>query len=399
MLPVTRVNESMEQINIVGVQFRRAGKIYDFAAGDHSLRIGDSVVVETERGPSLAKVAKLRFEEQKNAADGALKKIVRRASVKDLDVQGKLTEEKALSVTQNKVNELNLDMRVLKADVQFSGNKVIVFFSAPGRVDFRDLVKELATGLKARVELKQVGARDEAKLIGGMGICGREFCCSSFLREFVPVSIKMAKNQNLALNPTKISGGCGRLLCCLNYENDTYTSLRRQMPSKGTRVKIFDQFGDVIKSDFINQLILVELDDGTQQSFAVTAVEVVDRDAGVEGDDWGEDLDLGDLTDLEGEKSSRAPASPRRPERSTRTDDSRRDQRPRQEPRAQREAPPRQEPSPARPEARGPAPGQQASDASGERPKKKRRKRNRRKGNGPGGGQTGGGPSAPPQGS
>lgn len=284
----------MNGINIVGVQFRRAGKIYDFDARDFRLSIGDRVVVETERGPSLAEVKRVAYMEAELSE--ALKPIVRIASRKDRDSSGRLTPEFAESFTKQKIKELNLEMRVISVEIQFGGNKVIVYFSAPGRVDFRELVKELAGGLKTRVELKQVGARDEAKLSGGIGICGREFCCSSFLREFVPVSIKMAKNQNLALNPSKVSGGCGRLLCCLTYEDETYSALRQKLLPKGARVKLLDEtYGDVIKGDILNQTMLVELDSGEQRSVPIKDLEVVDARQGVVDDDWGSDLDFGSL--------------------------------------------------------------------------------------------------------
>ncbi len=303
----------MDLVNVVGVQFRRAGKIYDFAAGEQPLRVGDDVVVDTDRGLSLAKVARLRFVDRGVYKDGGLKPIVRKASHKDLEVAGKLSAEQAEQFARDRVSQLSLDMRIMKAEVQFSGNKAIIYFSAPGRVDFRDLVKDLAGGLKTRVELKQVGARDEAKLIGGIGICGREFCCSSFLREFVPVSIKMAKNQNLALNPTKISGGCGRLLCCLTYEDETYKYLAKQMPPRGTRARVVadDVFGDVLKSDVINQMVLLEMDDGRQMAVKIKDIEIVEKGSGQEaGDDWGEDLDLDDLSALA--EGDRRPSS--RPE-------------------------------------------------------------------------------------
>ncbi|MCX6129106.1 MAG: regulatory iron-sulfur-containing complex subunit RicT [Proteobacteria bacterium] len=287
----------MSGINVVGVQFRRAGKIYDFDAKDFRLSIGDRVVVETERGPSLAEVKRVAYiSEQAETDEAVLKPIVRIASKKDRDSSGRLTPEFAESFTKQKIKDLDLEMRVINVEIQFGGNKVIVYFSAPGRVDFRELVKELAGGLKTRVELKQVGARDEAKLSGGIGICGREFCCSSFLREFVPVSIKMAKNQNLALNPSKVSGGCGRLLCCLTYEDETYSDLRHRLLPKGARVRLPDDtVGDVIKGDILNQTMLVELDSGEQRSVPIIELELVDASHGVVEDDWGSDLDFGSL--------------------------------------------------------------------------------------------------------
>lgn len=286
----------MPGINIVGVQFRRAGKIYDFDAKEFPLAIGDKVVVETERGPSLAEVKRIQFVDEVEVNLEALKPIVRLASIKDQESAGRLTGEHSEGFTKQKIKDLNLDMRVINVEIQFGGNKVIVYFSAPGRVDFRELVKELAGGLKTRVELKQVGARDEAKLAGGLGICGREFCCSSFLREFVPVSIKMAKNQNLALNPSKVSGGCGRLLCCLTYEDETYSALRQMLLPKGARVKLQDgTVGDVVRGDILNQVMQVELDSGELKTVPIVELELVDASHGVVEDDWGSDLNFGTL--------------------------------------------------------------------------------------------------------
>jgi cell fate regulator YaaT (PSP1 superfamily) len=304
----------MVGVNVVGVQFRRAGKVYDFNAQDIDLRIGDQVVVDTDRGPSLAKVVQLKYFEAHEMKGEEVKPVMRKASEKDLKESLKLTEDHAEEYTSAKVKELKLEMRVLKAEVQFGGNKVILYFSAPGRVDFRELVKQLATGLKARVELKQVGARDETKIIGGLGICGREYCCSSWLRDFVPVSIKMAKNQNLALNPSKVSGGCGRLLCCLTYENDLYSELRQKLPPRRARVQLADKsLGEVMRTDLLNQIAEIQLENGELVIVPVSQVLVLDQSirSRSEGDrsksssnddndstgDWGEGLDLGELMD------------------------------------------------------------------------------------------------------
>ncbi len=269
----------MNTVNVVGVQFRRAGKIYHFTAGEFDVRVGDEVVVDTDRGPSLAEVAVLKLVDRSEVGDQELKPIIRKASQKDLEPAGKLTPDYVEKFAREALKRHDLNIRILKAEILLGGNKVVVYFSAPGRVDFRELVKDLATGLYARVELKQVGARDEAKLVGGIGICGREFCCSSFLREFVPVSIKMAKNQNLALNPTKVSGGCGRLLCCLTYENDTYSELRRVMPGKGAKVRVIEDglVATVVKSDLINQLVMIISDAGNMQTLPVSQLEVLDK--------------------------------------------------------------------------------------------------------------------------
>lgn len=286
-------------INIAGVQFRRAGKIYDFRYDDIGLTVGDHVVVDTDRGPSLARVVMLKFETESKNADRELKSIARKASKKELEKKPKVEIDEVLKYTKDRIKTLKLDMNILNAEIQFGGNKITVFFTSPGRVDFRELVKDLASGLKARVELKQVGARDETKLIGGTGICGREFCCSSFLREFVPVSIKMAKNQNLALNPNKVSGGCGRLLCCLTYEDDTYTSLRKNIPKKGTKVFIPETggYGNVLKGDVLNQEVVIENERGQQETYALDDLEILDKQTPKakqpqEADEWGDDIDL-----------------------------------------------------------------------------------------------------------
>jgi cell fate regulator YaaT (PSP1 superfamily) len=310
----------MDGVNMVGVQFRRAGRIYDFAAGALDLKVGDDVVVETERGPSLAKVAVVHFATRGKE----LKEVLRVASRRDLEETRKLTPEHASSFTKERADKLGLKMSVLQSEVQFGGNKVIIYFASPGRVDFRELVKDLAAGLRARVELKQVGARDEAKLVGGIGICGREFCCSSFLREFVPVSIKMAKNQNLALNPSKVSGGCGRLLCCLTYENDLYVELRKKLPPKGTRVRALEDgvTGHVLKGDVLNQVLLLETTEGKLLSVKLSQCEIIQPgDAGpdeeTEADAWGEDIDLAALAGLEdeGAKGDKAPGGQGRGDR------------------------------------------------------------------------------------
>lgn len=291
----------MQGINIVGVQFRRAGKIYDFSAGDIPCQVGDQVVVDSERGPSLAFVCQVKFDLYDESYGRKLKPILRKATTKEISLPLKITEKEVHDFTKEKIETLGLDMRILKCEIQFGGSKIIIYFNAPGRVDFRELVKELAGGLKARVELKQVGSRDETKLLGGIGICGREYCCSSFLREFVPVSIRMAKNQNLALNPSKVSGGCGRLLCCLTYENETYKHLRMALPPRGAKVKVIEtaQIGIVQKTDLLNQTALIELADQQIQSFKITALEIQagyenpkqeDLDEGF--DEWAEDLDL-----------------------------------------------------------------------------------------------------------
>ncbi len=299
----------MSGINIASVQFNRAGKLFDFQYIDLELRVGDQVIVETERGLSLAQVMRLGFkalQTSKESGQRRLKPIVRKAQTRDLEMSERLEEDYVTSYTHSMVSELKLEMNILKSDVQFGGSKVVVYFSAPSRVDFRDLVKRLASGLKTRIELKQIGARDETKLLGGLGICGREYCCSSFLREFVPVSIRMAKNQNLALNPGKMSGGCGRLLCCLTYENDTYTELRQNLPPRGATVLVgpHKESAKVLRSDLLNQTVQVELMSGQTEMFAIKDIEIPKAAKGKKAEplssmdsvgEWGDDLDFGSL--------------------------------------------------------------------------------------------------------
>ena len=287
--------------NLVAVQFKRAGKIYHFAMREHmNLLVGDMVVVDTDRGLSLAKVVRLIYTKD---SDKQIKTIIRKATAGDLK-EGRISVDEAQTFVQKKITHLELNMKVLKVEVQFSGNKVVVYFSAPGRVDFRQLVKEIAAGLKLRVELKQVGPRNETKLLGGMGVCGREYCCSSFLRDFLPVSTRMAKNQNLALNPGKVSGGCGRLLCCLKYENSTYTELRRKLPERGALVEIISNNlkGTVSKVDLLNEMLVVESENNEQINVAAKDVKLLEtasktrrQDKSDDEQDWGEDLDLKDL--------------------------------------------------------------------------------------------------------
>lgn len=294
----------MSGINIACVQFNRAGKIFEFFYEDISLSVGDRVVVETERGLGLASVLTLGFRKSSEKSERKLKPIIRKALDKDFTNASGLTEDYVKKYTEKVVRNLKLEMRVLKGEVQFGGEKVVIYFSSLGRVDFRELVKSLAKGLSTRIELKQIGARDEAKVLGGIGICGREYCCSSFLREFVPVSIRMAKNQNLALNPHKVSGGCGRLLCCLNYENDNYTDLRKNLPPRGTSVRIAStsQVGKVIRSDLLNQTVQLETEAGEIETVKVIDIEYVnskkDKEVNKSSElNWGDDLDLESLAD------------------------------------------------------------------------------------------------------
>lgn len=236
-------------IRIVKIQFHAAEKLYDFIAGTLELKQGDKVIVETDRGRSMAIVATPPAEIPDGVAPESLKSILRKATPADLEAaeRNRAREKETHIFCQNKIAERNLEMKLVKVEYAFDGSKAVFYFTADGRIDFRDLVKDLAQHFHTRIEMRQIGVRDEAKIVGGLGICGRELCCSAFLRDFAPVSVKMAKEQNLALNPTKISGQCGRLLCCLGYEFDTYCELRKGLPKCGKHMKCGDAEGEVVK--------------------------------------------------------------------------------------------------------------------------------------------------------
>lgn len=226
-------------INVIGIRFKKAGKIYYFDPDNFEINKKDFVIVETSRGIEFGEVIvgpKLVCEKE---IVQPLKKVVRIATEKDIAVNEDniSKKEKALEQCQEKVNRHNLIMKLIDVEYTFDNSKIIFYFTAEGRVDFRDLVKDLAAVFKMRIELRQIGVRDEAKMVGGIGTCGKSLCCHSWLPEFEPVSIKMAKIQNLSLNPTKISGICGRLMCCLKFENEIYQELRRGMPEVGEKVK------------------------------------------------------------------------------------------------------------------------------------------------------------------
>lgn len=236
-------------IRIVKIQFHTAEKLYDFNAGALELKSGDRVIVETDRGRCMAIVATAPAEIPDELAPDSLKTILRKATEVDLEAAktNRAREKETHLFCQAKIAERNLDMKLVNVEYIFDGSKAVFYFTADGRIDFRDLVKDLAQQFHTRIEMKQIGVRDEAKIVGGLGICGRELCCSSFLRDFAPVSVKMAKEQNLALNPTKISGQCGRLLCCLGYEFETYCELRKGLPKCGKHLKCGGVEGEVVK--------------------------------------------------------------------------------------------------------------------------------------------------------
>ena len=250
---------------IISVQFSTASKLYDFNAAEIAVVAGDHVVVETERGLSIGQIMRGPLERDVENPD-KLVTIKRKANFDDmatLERNGQ-KEKEAFDFCLRRIVERSMQMKLVRVEYQFDGSKAVFFFTADGRVDFRDLVKDLAHTFHTRIEMRQIGVRDESKITGGIGICGRELCCCSFLRDFQPVSVKMAKEQNLALNPNKISGQCGRLLCCLDYEYETYCSLRKTFPKCGKRVRTASTNGVIDKLNILTGTITLRLDDGKQ---------------------------------------------------------------------------------------------------------------------------------------
>ena len=235
---------------VIGVRFRTAGKIYYFAPGKLEIRQGDNVIVETARGVEFGRVVCGPREVKDEEVVQPLKSVIRMANDQDRKTveKNRQKEKEAFKICQEKIKKNNLEMKLVDVEYTFDGNKILFYFTADGRIDFRELVKDLAAVFRTRIELRQIGVRDETKLKGGIGICGRPLCCSTYLTEFSAVSIKMAKEQNLSLNPTKISGVCGRLMCCLNNEEETYEVLNSQLPSVGDAVTTKDGLTGVVHS-------------------------------------------------------------------------------------------------------------------------------------------------------
>lgn len=250
--------------DVVGIRFKRAGKVYYFDPAGIDLHVTDRVVVKTARGLEIGEVVIAPQQVLDSEIKEQLKPVVRKAEIADIKRAQELEQmnSEALIECARLIDKLRLPMKLLYAEYNLSGNRLTFFFSASERVDFRELVKELTNKLKVRVELRQVGPRDEAKLIGGYGRCGRQLCCCSFLNEFAPVSIRMAKEQDLPLNPVKISGICGRLMCCLGYEVDQYRDMRDKLPKKGQRVMTSTGAAVVTGGNPIKQTVLVELASG-----------------------------------------------------------------------------------------------------------------------------------------
>ncbi|MHB9093748.1 MAG: PSP1 domain-containing protein [Eubacteriales bacterium] len=268
-------------IEVVGVRFKPAGKIYYFDPEGIALEVGDNVILETTRGIECGQIVvkpKMVTEEEIIAP---LKKIIRKATAVDLkQVEINKTKEKeAFKSCVKKIEEHGLPMKLVDVEYTFDANKIIFYFTADGRIDFRDLVKDLAAIFRTRIELRQIGVRDEAKMLGGLGTCGRGLCCATFLGEFDPVSIRMAKEQNLSLNPTKISGICGRLMCCLKYESEAYESEKAIYPSEGTTVNTPVGEGKIVSVNILKKTLLVEIKETRQLvEFPLTDLEILSKE-------------------------------------------------------------------------------------------------------------------------
>ena len=249
-------------VEIISIRFKEGGKQYYFNPNGELFRLGEGVIVETARGVEFGECTQENTEVDEMELTAPLRPVLRRATPEDqlTREKNKEKEARAFQICQEKIAEHGLEMKLVEAEYSFEGNKVLFFFTAEGRVDFRALVKDLASAIHARIELRQIGVRDEAKMLGGLGICGRPFCCSQFLEEFQPVSIKMAKTQNLSLNPTKISGTCGRLMCCLKYEQDAYEDLVKHSPKQESFVETPDGAGTVSSVNLLRQTVQVRLE-------------------------------------------------------------------------------------------------------------------------------------------
>lgn len=265
-------------VEVIGIRFKKAGKIYYFDPGEMTIAKDDYIIVETVRGVEFGKVVIANKQVDEEDVVLPLKKVIRTATPKDKRIVAENQENasEAYQVCESKIIEHQLDMNLVDVEYTFDRNKVIFYFTADGRVDFRDLVKDLASVFKTRIELRQIGVRDEAKLLGGIGPCGRMLCCSTFLGDFEPVSIKMAKDQNLSLNPAKISGLCGRLMCCLKYENDDYETAKKELPDLGETIKTPYGKGKVVGLNILERMIQIEIPD-KERVIEYTLDELIDE--------------------------------------------------------------------------------------------------------------------------
>lgn len=268
-------------ITVVGIRFKKAGKIYYFDPDNMDIKQGDFVIVETARGIEFGEAVIGIKEVKDEDIVSPLKKVLRIADEEDKvkNEENKEKEKEAFDICVEKIAHHELPMKLIDVEYTFDNSKIIFYFVADGRIDFRELVKDLAAIFRTRIELRQIGVRDESKMIGGLGPCGRSLCCSTFLGDFEPVSIKMAKEQNLSLNPTKISGVCGRLMCCLNYEQSTYEEIRKKTPAIGSIVKTRDGEGEVINNNILLESVKVRItgqrDDVELMSYSIYETELI----------------------------------------------------------------------------------------------------------------------------
>lgn len=288
---------------VTGVRFKSPGKIYYFDPENLKIEKGMSVIVDTAMGEEFGEVIIARKEVEDNEVTEPLKKVIRIATEKDKRMRAdyKAKEPEALKICLEKVQKHGLPMKLIDAEYKYDGSKVIFYFTADGRIDFRELVKDLAEIYKTRIELRQIGVRDEVKRIGGNGVCGRELCCCSFLSDFETVSIKMAKEQNISLNPSKISGNCGRLMCCLKYESEVYEEKLKRLPNIGAIVKTEDGEGEVDNIETLKEIVRVKIKDGDgyfYKKYPAKDIKII-RDTAIEKVDEEEIRNKKELEELE----------------------------------------------------------------------------------------------------
>ena len=262
-------------VEVIGVRFKQAGKIYYFDPDGLQLKMNDKVIVETVRGVEFGEVLVANKAVEDEKITQPLKKVLRMATPEDEQQlrENQDKEKKAFGICQQKIEQHQLDMKLVDVEYTFDRSKIIFYFTADGRVDFRELVKDLAAVFRTRIELRQIGVRDEAKMLGGLGPCGRPLCCATFLGDFEPVSIKSAKEQNLSLNPVKISGICSRLMCCLKYESSSYRDAKADLPLAGSKVRVDGKEGKILETNPLKETLWVEFGDGKKKEILLADVE------------------------------------------------------------------------------------------------------------------------------
>ena len=269
-----QAQEHLDNDYTIAVSFRHNAKAYEFRCNHLALRVGDQCIVDTERGPDMGVVTRARIKAAGRVCRHRLKNVIRKATGKDVirNEHNQQSEKEIYRLAREKIAENELKMKTSYVEVTFDQKRAIIYYTSESRVDFRDMVKSIASELDVKIEMRKLGTRDEAKFMGGCGVCGQELCCSSFLSEFAPVSIRMAKDQNLSLNNSKISGVCGRLMCCLVYENDFYREARKKMGSRGKTVNTPDGLGKIIIADYLREKVTVDLGDGVRKIFDASEV-------------------------------------------------------------------------------------------------------------------------------